>query len=397
MTQPSTPSATTAGRGHESAPAGRVHEVDAVRGFALAGILVANIGFLADPGYAMADAMPISEGPVAYVIVALVLTKFYVIFSFLFGYSFTLQMRAAERAGADVRARTLRRCLGLLLIGVAHGFLLWVGDILTLYALLGVVLLALRNLRPRTAVITGAAIIGTLTLVMAALAALSALDPSGSPAAQADPAEAARVLALATGGPLDFLRMQASLYPPMALMVWVFQGPMALAMFLFGLAAGKTRLLEGLGTRTRLLRRVQWIGFGIGLPGGVLYAWSSPRTGVVEVAGLAVNTVTSLLLAAAYVATLVRVIGRFPAVGRVLAPAGRMAASNYLGQSLLIALVFTGYGLALGGRLAPIAVMGVAAAIYAVLLTLSAWWLRSHRLGPVEYGLRRLTNGPSRS
>ncbi|GAA3163003.1 DUF418 domain-containing protein [Nonomuraea roseoviolacea] len=406
MTQPSTPSAAAAGRGHENAPAGRghenappgrVHEVDAVRGFALAGILVANIGFLADPGYALTGVMPIPDGPVAYTIVALVLTKFYVIFSFLFGYSFTLQMRAAERAGASVRARTLRRCLGLFLIGVAHGFLLWVGDILTLYALLGVALLALRGLRPRTAVITGAAIIGTLTLVMAALAALSALGPSPAPAATADPAEAARVLALATGGPLDFLRMQAGLYPPMALMVWVFQGPTALAMFLFGLAAGKSRLLEGLGARTRLLRRVQWIGFGAGLPGGVLYAWSTPRGGVAEVAGLAVNTVTSLLLAAAYVATLVRVIGRFPAVGRALAPAGRMAASNYLGQSLLVALVFTGYGLALGGRLAPIAVMGVAAAIYAVLLTLSAWWLRSHRQGPVEYGLRRLTNGPARS
>ncbi|MEV0197890.1 DUF418 domain-containing protein [Nonomuraea sp. NPDC050691] len=397
MTQPSTPPTSPAGRGHEVAPAGRVHEVDAVRGFALAGILVANIGFLAYPGDATTGAMPIPDGPVASVIVALVLTKFYVIFSFLFGYSFTLQMRAAERSGASVRARTLRRCLGLFVIGVAHGFLLWFGDILTLYAVLGVVLLALRGLRPRTAVITGAAIIGTLTLAMLALAVLSAIDPPGVPAEASDPAEAARVLALATGGPLDFLRMQAALYPPLALMIWAFQGPTALAMFLFGLAAGKTRLLEGLGSRTRLLRRVQWAGFGAGLPGGVVYAWSTSRGGVAEVAGLAVNTLTSLLLAAAYVATLVRVIGRFPAVGRALAPAGRTAASNYLGQSLLVALVFTGYGLALGGRLAPIAVMGVAVAIYAVLLALSAWWLRSHRYGPVEYGLRRLTHWSAHS
>ncbi|WP_113703038.1 DUF418 domain-containing protein [Nonomuraea lactucae] len=375
----------------QTQPASRVHEIDALRGFALAGILVANIGFFADPGYAVAGAMPMPDGPVAYVISALVLTKFYVLFSFLFGYSFTLQMRAAERAGASVRARTLRRCLGLFLIGVAHGLLLWVGDILTLYAALGLLLLALRNVRPRTAVVVATGIVGVLTLLWLALAGLVILDPGASGMPAADPAEAARVLGLATGGPLDVLRMQFELYPPLAIMIWLFQGPTALAMFLLGLAAGKRRLLEDPERWWHLLSRVQWIGFGVGLPGGAFFAWStgSPRW---ELLGLAVNNVTSLLLTAAYVATLLRVVRRFPAVGRALAPAGRVAASNYLGQSVLCCLVFTGYGLALAGRLSPLAVMGVAAAIYAVLLALSAWWLRSHRYGPVEYGLRRLTN-----
>ncbi|MEU8318218.1 DUF418 domain-containing protein [Nonomuraea sp. NPDC048881] len=372
--------------------AGRVQEIDAVRGFALAGILVANIGFLADPGYALSGAMPIPDGPVALAITAFVLTKFYIIFSFLFGYSFTLQMRAAERAGASVRARTLRRCLALFVIGLAHGLLLWIGDILTLYAVLGLVLLALRGLSPRTAVIAGSSIIGALTLFWLALAWLSTLDPAAGQPAAADPAAAARVLALATGGPLDFLTMQTELYPPLVAMIWLFQGPTALAMFLFGLAAGKSRLLEGLGQRPRLLARVQWAGFGVGLPGGLLYAWTSGRTGAVELLGGAVNTLTSILLAAAYVATLLRLIGRFPAAGRVLAAPGRVAASNYVGQSLLIALVFTGYGLALAGRLSPIAVMGVALVIYTVLVWASGRWLRTHRHGPVEYVLRRITN-----
>ncbi|MFI7112092.1 DUF418 domain-containing protein [Nonomuraea sp. NPDC050227] len=372
--------------------AGRVQEIDAVRGFALAGILVANIGFLADPGYALSGAMPIPDGPVALAITAFVLTKFYIIFSFLFGYSFTLQMRAAERAGASVRARTLRRCLALFVIGLAHGLLLWIGDILTLYAVLGLVLLALRGLRPRTAVIAGSSIIGVLTLFWLALAWLSTLDPAAGQPAAADPAAAARVLALATGGPLDFLTMQTELYPPLVAMIWLFQGPTALAMFLFGLAAGKSRLLEGLGQRPRLLARVQWAGFGAGLPGGLLYAWTSGRTGAVELLGGAVNTLTSILLAATYVATLLRLIGRFPAAGRVLAAPGRVAASNYVSQSLLIALVFTGYGLALAGRLSPIAVMGVALVIYTVLVWASGRWLRTHRHGPVEYVLRRITN-----
>jgi uncharacterized protein len=371
--------------------AGRVHEVDVVRGFALAGILVANIGFLADPGYAMEGSMPIPDGPVALAVTAFVLTKFYIIFSFLFGYSFTLQMRSAERAGASVRARTLRRCLGLFVIGVLHGVLLWVGDILTLYAVLGLILLALRGIRPKTAVVAGSVIVGVLTLLMALLAWLTTLGPAADPT-PADPSVAARTLALATGGPLDFLSLQIELYPPLVAMIWAFQGPMALAMFLFGLAAGKSRLLEETERWWHLLPRIQWLGFGAGIPGGILLALTAGQEGAPELVGVAVSNVTSLLLAAAYVATLLRVIRRFPAVGRALAPAGRIAASNYLGQSVLVCLVFTGYGLALAGRLSPIAVMGVALVIYTVLLWLSARWLRTHRYGPVEYALRRLTN-----
>ncbi|MGW4791307.1 DUF418 domain-containing protein [Nonomuraea sp. NPDC004297] len=373
-------------------PATRVHEIDVVRGFALAGILVANIGFFSHPGYAMNGAMTLPDGPVASVVTALVLTKFYIVFSFLFGYSFTLQTRSAEQAGASVRARMVRRCLALFAIGLAHGILLWVGDILTLYAALGLILLALRGLRPRTAVVIGSVIVGVLTLLMAGLAALSTLDPSAGQAAPADAGAAARALSLATGGPLDFLTLQLELYPGLVSMIWIFQGPMALAMFLFGLAAGKARLLEETGRWWRLAPRVQWIGFGLGLPGGVLLAVTAARPGVWELTGLAVSTVTSVPLAAAYVVTLLRVVRRLPAVGRALAPAGRVAASNYVGQSVLCCLVFTGYGLALAGRLSPLAVMGVALAIYPLLLWLSALWLRTHRYGPVEYVLRRVTN-----
>ncbi|PZG03101.1 hypothetical protein C1J01_46555 [Nonomuraea aridisoli] len=154
-----------------------------VRGFALAGILVANIGFFADPGHSFVGGLPSTGDPVTTAITILVLTKFYVIFSFLFGYSFTLQMRSAERAGASVRARTSRRCLGLFLVGVLHGILLWVGDILTLYAVLGLILLGLRGMRPKKAVIVGSVLVGVPALLLLALAWLSTLAPGGGPGA----------------------------------------------------------------------------------------------------------------------------------------------------------------------------------------------------------------------
>ncbi|HUR07290.1 MAG TPA: DUF418 domain-containing protein [Nonomuraea sp.] len=369
----------------------RVHEIDAVRGFALAGILVANIGFFADPGYAVGTGtMPITEGPVAYLVSTLVLTKFYILFSFLFGYSFTLQ----TRDGVNVKARMLRRCLGLFVIGVLHGFLLWIGDILTLYATLGVILLAMRRISPRKAVVTGCAIIGVMSVIWLLLAGLTLLDPAGGAAAAADPAAAAQAEALVTGGPLGFLTFQVQTYPAIAGMVWIGQGPMAMALFLFGLAAGRSRLFEEPERWAHLVPRILGVGFGIGLPAAIFFTWASASgQGALELVALALNNVTSVLLTAAYVVTLLQVIKRFPAAGRALAPAGRVAASNYIGQSVLCCLVFTGYGLALAGKLSPLAVMGVAAVIYAVLLGLSWWWLRGHRYGPIEYVLRRLTAG----
>ncbi|MFI6320517.1 DUF418 domain-containing protein [Nonomuraea sp. NPDC050556] len=356
----------------------RIHEVDAVRGFALAGILVANIGFFADPRYAVSlGTMPISEGPVALLVSTLVLSKFYVIFSFLFGYSFTLQMRSDTWKPAQ----TIRRCLGLFVLGVAQGLLLWIGDILTLYAALGLILLALRNIRPRTAVIIGCSIIGVWTLLWLGLAALTLLEPAAA-APAADVAAGLRAEQLFTDGPLGVLRFQAETYPMLAAFVWIGQGPMALALFLFGLAAGKSGLFE-----RPLPSWIMWAGYGVGLPAAVFVTWSSQQGEALELVGAAVNNVTSLPLAAAYVVTLLRL----RSIHGVLAPAGRMAASNYIGQSVLACLVFSGYGLALAGKLAPVAVMGVAALIYTVLLVFSAWWMRGHANGPIEAGLRAFT------
>ncbi|GAA3131617.1 DUF418 domain-containing protein [Planomonospora alba] len=360
-----------------------------MRGFALAGILIANIGFFADPEYAVGfGSMPITEGPVALAVSTLVLTKFYVVFSFLFGYSFTLQLRAW---GGKAKARMLRRCLALFALGVLHGLLLWVGDILTLYAALGLLLLALRGIRPRTAVRAGCWIIGVLSVIWLLLAGLTLLDPGGAAAPVPDAAAAARAEALFTGGPLDVLRFQVETYPMLALFIWIGQGPTAMALFLFGLAAGKSRLLEEPERWAHLVPRILWLGYGVGLPGAVFFTWSSQQPGAMELVGLAVNNATSLLLSAAYVVTLLELVKRVPAVGGALAPAGRTAASNYIGQSVLACLVFSGYGLALAGELPPVAAMGVAAAIYALLLTLSARWLRHHRQGPVEWALRRFT------
>lgn len=112
-----------------------------------------------------------------------------------------------------------------------------------------------------------------------------------------------------------------------------------------------------------------------------------------EAYAAAVDLLTAPLLAAAYAATAVRIFhtARGRRIAAALAPAGRMALSNYLGQSLVLAVVLTGYGFAAVGRLATGPVLLLCLVLYAAQLALSAMWMRGHAYGPVEWLLRAAT------
>ncbi|MFC0505495.1 DUF418 domain-containing protein [Micromonospora costi] len=162
---------------------------------------------------------------------------------------------------------------------------------------------------------------------------------------------------------------------------------------LVGLAAGKRGVLAHPERHTRLWRVLCLVGFPVGLAGAVMFATTGGTTGLDAVA-LALTVLTAPLLAAAYVATLFQV---FPtrlgaAVSRALAPAGRLALSNYLGQSVICAVIFTGWGFGLIGRVSPLTAVLVAVAVFAAQVLISAWWMRRHHYGPVEWLLRAVTN-----
>ncbi|MFD3681296.1 DUF418 domain-containing protein [Streptomyces sp. NPDC058613] len=166
-------------------------------------------------------------------------------------------------------------------------------------------------------------------------------------------------------------------------------------MFLLGLAAGKHGLLARPASTTTL-RRIQLIGFPIGLAGAGLYTHATTHwTGTPgEAYTLAVDVLTAPALAAAYAATLLRLLHsrHGQCITGALAPAGRMALSNYLTQSAALAVVFTGYGLAAVGRLAPATVLALTLALYTLQLYASARWMRTHTHGPLEWLLRAATH-----
>jgi uncharacterized protein len=382
-----------------AAPPDRIADLDALRGFALLGILVVNSTFFASAFAIYEIADPAFAGPgedaASWIVDVLFTSKFYVLFSFLFGYSFTLQLDSARRRGAAFGPRFLRRLLGLFVIGAAHAVLLWQGDILTTYAVLGLVLLLLRGLRPRVAL----GIAGGTLLLSASVFLLAGLDEL----ARGTTPDLARRIQGATdataywrGSVGDVLAQRLSEMPSTGELLIVLQAPSALAMFLVGLAAGKHRLLADVTPLRPVLVRVARIALPVGIAGGVAYGWATigqagtPRATF----GAVIDVLMSPVLATGYVCALLLAFGT-PAGARVrdaLAPAGRMALSNYVLQSLVCALLFTGYGLGLVGHVAPLAVLGIAAAIYVVQLWASARWLRRHPYGPLEWALRWLTN-----
>ncbi|MEV7164959.1 DUF418 domain-containing protein [Streptomyces microflavus] len=375
----------------------RIVEVDALRGFALCGIFLANVLVMAGiegRGGDGPSASGLDQGA-HWLVMMLVQTKFYLLFSFLFGYSTTLQMDSAERDGAPFAPRMLRRLLGLFVLGALHAVLLYPGDILTTYAVLGLVLFAARTVDParmwRAALwVYGA--VAALYLLLGAAVAL--VDTGGGDEGLA--ASTAELTAAYRGGPADVVRANMDAWTDI-LAGLLMMGGMVVTAFLAGFVAGRRRLLTGTGTPDRVarLRRICGWGLAVGLPGGVLMAAGTvgPLGARWEIPMFIVGMLTAPALSGAYACGLLLwfTTPRGARLAARLAPAGRMALTNYLVQSLVMALVFTGYGAALYGRVGAAAVLGGALLFYGCQLAASARLMERHRLGPVERLLRAVT------
>ena len=126
----------------------------------------------------------------------------------------------------------------------------------------------------------------------------------------------------------------------------------------------------------------------VGLAGAALFTIG----GRANMTGLMISIVTAPLLATAYGATLLRLFARRPRMAAIVAPAGGMALTNYLSQSLLCVLLFTGIGLGLAGHTSPAQTQFLALIIFGSQVVASRWWMRRFRYGPVEWALRAWTH-----
>lgn len=387
----------------------RLVTLDVLRGIALLGVVVANAWywfsglFVRMPELGPRLKTLTSDGVTYQLVTLLVNGKAIAVFSFLFGMGLAIQAARAERRGTGIAPLYLRRMAVLLAIGVTHGVLIWFGDILMAYALLGLLLLLCRKWSDR--VLLGSAAL-LLVVLPVALAAWSVMQ-SGAPAGPA--ADAAKVAA-ENAATLEALR---SLDPARIVPVnvkhyrqtyfgefWQQVYPPIFGLFLLGLWAGRRRVFENVPAHAAALRRVAAWGIGVGMTAGL--AFLAFRVGLLKINPAhpwfrPVFTVFRVLatepLAAGYVAATVLLLERpvWRARLAAFAPVGRMALTNYLAQSVVCIAVFYGGGLI--GRVGLAPAVGIAVAIFIPQMAWSAWWLARFHFGPAEWVWRSLTYG----
>jgi uncharacterized protein len=391
-----------------AAAADRAHVLDALRGFAILGILLANMQHftgwtLLDP--AARAALPMAEANHAaeFLIAWFIDGKFYSIFSLLFGIGFAVLLTRAAGDGRDFRAFFRRRLSILLAIGLTHAVLIWYGDILTLYALLGFSLLWFRE-RSDAQLARWIAVLFALPVVQYGVMMLLA-GGGGAPDPAADASQAAMMAevtaTIATGSWLEVTTMNVGAlvlgrYPDLIFTGRAFK---VLATFLIGLCIGRLGIWSRPEQHLPLLRRVAIAGLAVGIPLNLGLArlmltgdyYALKPLGLLQSAVYAVG-VPALALGYAALFVLLHQRPRWRrAMDALLAPAGRMALTNYLTHSLVTGVIFYGWGFGRYGSVGLAEGMAIAAVIFAAQLLGCRLWLRAFSYGPAEWLWRSLT------
>jgi uncharacterized protein len=394
-----------------SAAGTRLASLDVVRGVAVLGILLLNILSFAMPEAAYVN--PRAYGGWHGADLAAWAINFVLfdgrmrgLFSFLFGASTLLVIERAEAGRRSPAGAHYRRMAWLLVFGIAHLFLVWHGDILAHYAMIGMIAYAMRSLPvPRLLVLgtmlalAGAVLFATIPL---GIVQLQASAPHGAELrhyAQAfgvpAPADIARDLALHRGGYGAILADRVREDGGALFALFVFFGPETLGYMLFGMAALRSGMLRGAWTRARY-RRWLIVCWGISLPAYAALAWWQWRSGFDMRVVAAMLPLTALVrppMIAGWICLILLLARPGGALTARLAAAGRMAFTNYLATSLICTTLFYGYGLGWYGQLTRWQLYLVVFAIWALILLWSRAWLDHFRFGPFEWLWRSLARG----
>lgn len=391
-------------------PTGRIATIDTVRGVAVMGILFLNIiafalpeaAYISPRAYGLNGAV---DRVAYYAVLILFDGKMRGLFSFLFGASLLLVVDRAEASGRDPAAVHYARMFWLFLLGLAHAALLWHGDILAHYALVGSVAFAFRHLSVGKLLAVGIAFTLADGLLMGSipLSYLAMQADDGAKAAQGlrdfqnafgipAPDILAGELALYRGGYAGILahnvaEIGASLGNTLII------GFETLAYMLFGMAALRSGMLDSRWSRRRLWRWASG-GMGIGLLGyGAIAIWIAARDLDIFaiVAGpIALATPFRAIMIPGWTAMILLLASGTGPIARRLAAAGRMALSNYLATSIVMCFLFYGWGLGQFGHWSRAALYLPVAALCAAMLFWSPWWLARFRYGPFEWLWRSL-------
>lgn len=410
----------------------RFVEIDTLRGVAVLGILVMNIYAFAMPFAAYnnpllmggTDALNLGTWFVTHIFFD---QKFMTIFSLLFGGGLIIMFERAERRGADFGRMFFRRQFWLLVIGALHAYLIWFGDILFHYALMGMFAYAFRRRSPRSLIVIALLMLPVAPLISAAggtymselgtkVEDYQTLVDSGQSlsdeqqAAMDEWTEFGDFIAPTEASVAEQVQVYRGDYPGIvryrAPMVVTMQRDATLflvlwrvgGLMLLGMALMKLRVLSG-QRDAAFYKRMALAGYGLGLPVMLVSSvllYQNQWDGLYMFSGGSTpNYIGSVLVAFGHIAAVMLVVksGALSGLMARFAAVGRMALSNYLTHSIVMTTVFFGYGFGLYASVPRAAQQLFVVAMLALQLWYSPLWLKAFRFGPAEWLWRSLTYG----
>ena len=391
----------------------RIPSLDVVRGVAVMGILLANLPAFGLPISAYFSPLPAGgSGPAELAIwlanFVLVEGKMRGLFTFLFGASMLLVVERAEASGRDPLATHAARMGALFVLGLAHLYLVWWGDILAHYALVGMIAFAFRHLSTRALVQVGLLLLGISVLwSMLGWAALleSAARDTPARAAAADqfarafgipPASelAAEINAMRGSWADNFRWRQSTADSPLATIEHL--GLQTLSAMLLGMAAFRSGLLTGEWSRSRY-RRWAVISLGLALAGYLALGLATLNSGFdpayIFLGSIVASQPLRIVGVVGYAALVILMMRPGGWITTRVAAVGRAAFTNYLGTSVIVTAIFYGWGLGLFSSLSRAQIYLVAPVVWLVMLAWSKPWLDRFAFGPMEWLWRSLARG----
>ena len=384
-------------------PSERIAVVDVLRAFALLGIIITHseMGFLAGPppgqDFMQFSALDISVHRWVGILVS---SKFFSIFSFLFGLSFAIQLSNAAQKGTAFAGRFAWRLVVLFLIGMAH-HLLFNGDILMIYAALGLLLIPLGKVRSGALLVVALLLLLNVPGLVQGIARINAPPPT--PEQQQANARMGELFIV--GGKALYTAAKSGSFADIAAanlsygleMKWTYQlitGRLWITFgcFLLGLCAGRANLFRESDASRRLFTRLL-IGAGtVALLSTVLkvaYSAPSPLTAALMQFATGVQDAS---LAATYVAAITLMYWKHSrGVLSQLAPLGKMGLTTYLLQSVFLAVVFFEVGFGMMGEIGSAMAVALGTALFVAQAFMARWWVRRFSMGPVEWLWRSVT------
>ncbi|MCP1676535.1 uncharacterized protein J2T57_003696 [Natronocella acetinitrilica] len=399
---------TTAAVDTPRAASSRLPVLDVLRGMAILGILLMNIQSFGrlSPEYLNPKALgdPQTLDWIVWLINHLIADeKFISILTLLFGAGFLLMAQNSRDNRVDFERKFRRRMLWLFIFGMVHAIVLWPGDILAAYAICGLVAMRFRDRSPAELIAIGLSLFaGAMILWMLMSAVMLYLVPADTqewmvqrywtPSAEVIDDEVERLTTgwFAAAGDRAVNAVGAQAWMLVSERIWRMVG-----MMLIGMALLKLGFLRGewsLGAYRRIFVLGVLIGFPViiaGLAFNEAVEWDFRYSFLL---GRIANHWGSIAVAMAWVSLFIFLVksDALAWAWRRLIPVGRLALTNYIGQSVLCATVFYGFGLGLFGQLGNLELMAVVIGVWALQISSSALWFQHLGAGPLERLWRRL-------